>query len=136
MIQYATPLPVDQRMQPMQEFPSPKVALSRNSGGGNASSVITLNDNATVIEVAAIGGSGAVIRWVPRSDTEASVIASGAGTNYDHVIGANSVRRFVVPIEQQGVPSIVGINIQAGLYNRVAVRGASVPASSVLLSQY
>lgn len=131
---YAQRLPKDRAGESMQEYPPAVVALGVNSSENNAvSSLITLNDNTSTIEVASIG-AGAVIKWITAGNTNASVISAAGTANYDHVIAPNTVRKFVVPIETVGVASIVGINKQAGLYNRVAVK--SVGASSVMTSQY
>lgn len=87
---------------------------------GAASSVVTLNDNTTVIEVAA-AGTAVAIRWVPTTDTTASVVtATGAGGNFDDVVPAGTVRVFPIPQERIGTSSIVGANKANGLYNRVA----------------
>jgi hypothetical protein len=108
------------------------------SENATASSVITLSQNTTAIEIAA-GGSPAVMAWIPTNDTTASVIAIvGATANYDHTIAANTVRRFVIPIESQsnsqGYSSMVGENRAYGLYQRVAFKSQGI--ASVLLSEY
>lgn len=131
---YAVPLPNDKNGNPLQGIPSPKVANTRyGSENGTASSVMTMTDNTTVVEIAAIGGP-AVMRWVAASDTQASVISAVATANFDYVIPSATMRRFVVPIESVGVSSVVGINPQAGLYRRYAVK--SIGVASVLSSEY
>lgn len=133
-LNYATPLPNDRRGNSMQDLPSPVLALQVDaSETAAASSVLALTDNTTSIEVAAVG-AGAVIKWIPTSSTNPSVISAFSTANFDHAIPANTIRRFVVPIERQGTSSIVGLNKQAGLYQRVAVK--SVGAASVLTTQY
>lgn len=97
--------------------PAQKQYLSEN---GTASSVITFTDNTTVVGVTAVG-SPVFVKWIGRTNTNPSVIvAAGATANFDDVIPANTTRIFPIPIEQQGVSSIVGANIQHGLYNRIA----------------
>lgn len=90
------------------------------SENGSASSVVTLNDNTTVIEVAAVG-TPVAIRWITTTDTAASVLtATGSGGNFDDVVPAGTVRVFPIPQERIGTSSIVGANKANGLYNRVA----------------
>ena len=138
---WANALPIDERNTPLQDFPAPVKAQARYVRDPIASSVITLTDNTTTLEVGAIGGGGVLLRWVPATETAAgapfgSVIASGVGANYDHWIPPNMVRRFVVPKETSGVSSIVGTNIANGLYNRVAWIAANVPGSSIIAAEY
>lgn len=134
MINYAAPLPNDRNNNAMQNMPAPKPALARYiNENGSSSSVLTFNDNTTVIEIAANGGP-AIMKWIPTTDTSGSVFGSVLGANYDHVVSKDTVRRFVIPRESQGVASIVGANIQNGLYRRVAVRSMGV--SSVMTAEY
>lgn len=133
---YPKPLPVDQNRTPLQENPAAVLAQQTFQKSGEASSVITFNDNVTQIEVAAIGGAGVAIKWIPTSDTQASVIGSGLGANFTHIVPANTVRKFVVPKETTGTASLVGVNIKEGLYRRVAVVSASAPHSSVATATY
>lgn len=134
--QYAARLPVDAAGMSMQDYPAAKLANARYSTDATVSSVVTLTDNTTVVEVSAAGGSGVVVRWVPSTDTQASVVSSGATSNFDHIVAANTVRRFVVPIESYGVTSIVGANVRNGLYKRIATKTILVPSSSVLLAEH
>lgn len=104
------------------------------SENATASSVITVTDNTTVVGVTTVGAP-AFIRWVPRTDTQASVVTvAGATANYDDVIPANTTRIFPIPQEQLGTASIVGANIANGLYNRVAVKTAGI--GSVLTVEF
>jgi hypothetical protein len=142
MNQYAKRQAVDVNGAPMVNLPSPFPAIARNANTNQAaSSVITLTDNTTMVEVAAQGTGGAVVRWVPATETAAvapagSVIAAGAGLNFDHVIPAAQVRRFVVPIENVVTQySVVGANVQNGLYKRLAVI-STAGTSSVLVTEY
>jgi hypothetical protein len=117
----------------VQEFYSPNAV---------ASSVVTLSQNTTALEIAA-GATPVIMRWVAIADgtgAQTSVIAVGT-PNFDHVIPANTVRRFVVPIET-GVnamagattTSFVGQNREYGLYQRVAYKTEA--AASVYVSEY
>jgi hypothetical protein len=137
---YAAAIPSDREGHELQEFPAPYKANARYATfNAIASSVITLNDNTTVVEVSAVGQSVAV-RWIPASETAAvspfaSVLTTVAGANFDHVVPANYWRRFVVPVETQGVNSIVVIGVQAGTYRRVAVMSAAA-VSSIMVSEF
>lgn len=137
-LQYAPKLPTDASGQAMQELPSAVKAKARYTNeNATASSVISFTHNTTGIEVAAVGVSAA-LRWVPTTDTEASIITiAGATSNYDHVIPAGTLRRFVVPIESQGTTpaSVQGVNRLNGLYQRVAIKTAG-GVGSVLLTEY
>lgn len=144
--QYINPLPRDKTGEAMQEFPAPvraraSVMLRENAV---ASSVMLLDQNASHVEVNAMGGAIA-IRWVAATETptvspRASVIASGLGANFDHLIPANSYRKFAIPKETGGVgPGGVanaGIGSVYGLYSRLAQINASTAPASVLVVQY
>lgn len=140
---YAKNLPRDTGGAPMQEYPTPfRAVQARVATNQAASSVITLNADTTTLEVGAYGGQGMVFRWVPTTETamassvwNASVIASGAGANFDHFVPPSAVRRFVVPRETQGqyAGQVGALN---GLYNRVAVVNAGTTATSILLAEY
>lgn len=121
LIPYRT-LGVDKQGTPFTSDASPLGPARKQyfSENGTASSVITVTDNTTVVGVTAVG-SPVFIKWVSRSDTAASVVAAvGATANFDDVVPANTTRIFPIPIEQSGVSSIVGANIQHGLFNRIA----------------
>lgn len=134
---YAKGLPKDVNHNSLQEFPAPFKALASYNATTAVSSVITLTADTTVVEIGAAGGAGVVFRWVPSTDTAASVIASGAGLNFDHFVPADTTRRFVVPIEKTiPYPSIQGANAQNGLYSRVAWIGAAAPVSSVIANEF
>jgi len=133
-ISYSKQIPTDRNTVPLQEFPPAFPAIKTDLSENNSvSSIITLVANATNLEVGA-AGSGAVIRWLPVGVAEASVYSAPATANYDHFIPANTYRKFVIPVESQGKSSVVGLNYQAGLYARIAVK--SVGAASVLTTQY
>ncbi len=108
------------------------------SENATVSSVITLNDNCTDLEISA-QVSPVGIRWVPRTETAGvapfgSVITAAGTANFDAIIPAGVVRRLVVPIETIGTSSIVGANIANGLYNRLAYKAFGI--GSVFTNQY
>lgn len=140
---YAKGLPFDKNGVPMQEYPAPFISNTRSTiENGTPSSVIALRSTTSTIEVGTSGGQGAVIRWIPLTESDSvspfgSVVASGLGANYDHYIPPNTFRRFVVPKETQGLgtaPMQVGSTF--GLYQRVARVNAGVTASSILVIEY
>ena len=132
---YAKQLPNDRNQTALQDYPPARLAVKVDLSENNAvSSIISLTSNTTNLEIGA-AGSGAVLKWIATTDTTASVIsAAGSTANFDHFIPANTVRKFVVPVESQGLSSVVGLQAQAGLYARIAVK--SVGAASVLTTQY
>ncbi len=66
--QYAKFLPKDQAGNVMQEFPTPFKAVARyGTNNATTSSVITLTDNTTEIEISAVGAPVAV-RWIPTTE--------------------------------------------------------------------
>lgn len=138
---YASQLPQDEQGISMQELPTPFPAVARvTTENAVSSSVISLNPNTTSIEIGVIGGTGAVIRWVPLTETAAvapfaSAISSGLGANFDHLIPAGTYRRFVIPRETQGAVAGQAGSIH-GLYQRVARINATTVASSVLVSEF
>ena len=136
MNNYAPKLPYDKTGEPLQGYPSPKLALSRYASENSTnSSVISVTHDTTALEITAIGNA-AVMRWVTTGDTQASVISiAGATANFDHVIPNGTVRRFVIPIESETqTGSVQGINREIGLYQRVAIK--SIGIASVLLSEF
>lgn len=146
---YAAGDPVGNNQMRIANAPAPYKAIATNGNTNQvASSVITLTDNTTAIEIGTTGAGGAVMRWVPITETAAVVpagsvvsISSVGATypaNFDHEIPANAVRRFVVPIEtaagtQYG--SVQGANREYGLFRRVAIISTG-GISSVLLTEY
>jgi len=135
-INYSKGQPLGDNNVPQFNSPAPVKAVARYFvENGAVSSVITLTANTTAVEIANESVTRAVLlRWVPTTDTAASVTTA----NFDHAVSSNTVRRFVVPIESQnssqGYSSMVGINIQNGLYRRVAVISAG-PAS-IITAEY
>lgn len=144
---YAAGTPVGGNHTPLFGSPAAYKAVEQYTyENAVASSVISLTDNTTAIEVTAVGVP-AFVRFVPASETAAvspfgSVIsAAGATANYDFVVPANTVRRLVVPIETSAnttvgatATSVVGQRVEYGLFARVAIKGSGV--SSVLVAEY
>lgn len=134
---YSKNIPRDVGGAYMTANPVPVEAIQQFGAGAGNSSVITFDDNATNLEVTALGtpgNSGIAIRWIPRTETAgvspfASVIASAAGANYDHIVPNGVTRTFVIPREVGTINSVVGANIQQGLFRRVAFVQANVAAS-------
>ena len=143
---YINPLPRDKSNEAMQEFPAPVRAVTSVMMIENdaVSSVLLLDQNASHVEVNAVGGPIA-IRWVRSTETptvspRGSVIASGAGANFDHLIPTNSYRRFAIPKETGGMGpggvATAGIGSVYGLYYRLGHINASATPASVLVVQY
>lgn len=136
---YAKSLPRDKDGAAMSQYPAPALALARNAAeNATASSVISVTDNTTALEITAMT-TAAVLRWVPVTETAAvspfaSVISAVSGANYDHVIPVSTMRRFVIPQEVAGTASVVGANVQNGLYRRYAIK--SIGVGSVLTAEY
>lgn len=135
------PLGNNQMPAGYQTPPAIKAIKQYLSENATASSVISLTDNTTSIEVAA-GGAPVAVRWVYASDgtgAATSVIAiAGSTANFDHVVGQNTVRRFVVPIEMinnaEGYSSVVGQRVANGLFARLAYKSQGV--ASVAVTEY
>ena len=111
------------------------------SENASASSVITLTPDTTALEIIAIGAlpTAGAMRWVYSSDgtTAATSVITAAGTaNFDHVIPNNTVVKLAVPIESlyQAPSSMVGANVQNGLFRRVAIKAIGV--ASVLVTEF
>lgn len=151
---YSKGKPLGNNGVPQFEAPPPVRALARNGNTNqSASSVITLTDDTTAIEIGVAGTGGAMMKWISASDTSGSVfsISSVGATsppNFDHFIAPGRMRRFVVPVEgfksglyYYGSPSTIattsqaGENIASGLYKRVAIVTAGGVAS-VFVSEY
>lgn len=144
MKNYAKYTPIDKDGTAIQMAPAPFTALAvTGSTNQAASSVLTLTQDTTAIEIAAMGAGGAVMKWITTADTQASVVGlSSVGAtyapNYDHAIPAATYRRFVVPIETGGIyapSSQVGANRLNGLYRRVAII-SNGGIGSVMVTEY
>lgn len=117
-----------------------KSIAPRVSENGVVSSVITLTQNTTAIEITA-QTAPVIMRWIATTDTEGSVFGNASIMNFDHVIPINEVRRFVVPIESATnttvaatITSVQGQNREYGLFRRVAY--ATQGIASVYMSEY
>lgn len=137
---YARGKPMGNNQVPFYDSPPAVKAIEQYyTENGVTSSVITLTQNTTAIEIGA-GKSAVLMRWVYIADAETaatSVIMSGATANWDHVIPEGQVRRFVVPIEgnyAEGQGSMVGANRANALFRRVAYKNTSI--GSVFASEY
>ena len=130
------PIPRDKGGEALQNFPPVALAQQRYiSENGTTSSVISVSDNTVSIEVAAVG-TAAALKWIPLANTNPSVITGVGTANYDHIISKDTVRQFAIPYETTGASqgSVVGINRQAGLYQRVAIKSMGI--GSVLTSEF
>lgn len=145
MIDYSKSTPITKNGAAFRGADAPAAALALAQNGATnvaASSVITLTEDTTVVEIATAGAGAAYMKWIATGDTVGSVygISSVGATfpaNFDHAIPAATVRRLVVPVESMpatGYSSMMGANRLNGLYRRVAVVSAGV--SSVLLTEY
>lgn len=136
-LNYAKGKPVGNNNLPFYDSPpAVKAVVSRMSENAATSSTITVSQNSTALEIAT-QGTPALLRWITTSDTDPSVFGNASIMNYDHVIPANTVRRFVIPIEvnnPQGYSSMVGANIENGLFRRFAWRTQG--AASVFSTEY
>lgn len=140
---YAAGSPVGDNTQPITaDTPAPFKAIAQYlSENATVSSVLTLTQNTSAIEIAT-GGTSAVVRWVSVTDTAASVVAvAGATANFDHMVPANWRIRLVVPIESgvnvttgATITSMVGANREYGLYQRVAIKTQGI--ASVAVTEY
>lgn len=141
---YARGIPMGNNQMPAsyQAPPAVKAIVSRMSENATVSSMVGLSQNTTAIEIST-QSAPVVFKWVANADAQNSVAATSviavAGTtaNYDHVIPANTMRRFVVPIEvnnPQGNGSLVGANIENGLFRWFAWKTQG--AGSVLSNEY
>ncbi len=142
---YARGVPMGNNQMPFQGNGTPpaiKAIKSTGTENGTASSMFGLTQDTTAIEIAT-GGVPAAFKWVTAANAGASVAATsviavaGATANYDHIIPANTYRRFVVPIEvnnPQGYSSMVGANIENGLFRWIAWKSLGI--GSVFSSEY
>lgn len=117
-----------------------KAIVTTTSEDATVSSVITLGDNTTAVEIFA-GTVAAAVRWVFVADgtgAATSVTTVAAASNFDHIVASGAFRRFVVPIEvinnAQGYSSMVGQRVANGLFARLAYK--SLGTGSVMVTQY
>ncbi len=127
-------LAIDKNGREIQMGPPEAVAIvTRTSENATVSSAITMNDNTTLLEVAA-SGTPAVLKWIPTTSTNPSVFTAVTVANYDVIIPLNEVRKLAIPHEKQGVSSIVGLGVQAGLYRRYAIQSTGI--GSIMSVEY
>lgn len=140
---YAKGVPVGDNSMPFTTDAPPAVAAIATRVKDSAtttSSILILNQNTTAIEVSPTGGP-AFIKWLTQATVDSSVagtsiLATGTGANFDHVIPAATVRRFVVPIAtlSGSQTSMQGANRANGLYPNVAYIGTVT--SIITITQY
>lgn len=126
-------------------YPPPLVALAAtNKENATVSSILLLTHDTTEIEVTTIGAASFMAvagKWISRANIDASVAATSvitaAGTaNFDFLVPAGTVRRFVVPIStnpQTG--SVQGVNRELGLFPGVAFK-TTIGLGSVLTVEF
>lgn len=133
---YSPGQPVDRNGTAKLNYPPARIALAtthrENTG---TSSVLLFTHNTTEIEVGTVG-LGVAGRWAGNSAT--SVVVSNAGTpNFDFVVSAATVRRFVVPQSVVGnYGSVQGVNRAEGLYQGVAFISLTGGNGSVLTAEF
>jgi hypothetical protein len=142
---YSKSLPRDVGGAPLQEFPAPyKAVVVTHKPNCSSSSVLYLNPNTTLIEIAAHGGQGVAIRWVPSVEGAGaapynSVVGAtsllGIPPNFDHIIPTDTVRRFVRPKETMGQASGQVASVH-GLYSKLAFINTGTTAASILATEF
>ena len=135
-LNYASALPVDERGATMQGYPPAAIAQATTVAVTNISSIITLNNNSTDIEILA-PNTAVAIKWIGVNAAQTSVIASSLGTsNFDNTIPAASYRRFVIPRETQGIAGPALAGSVHGLYQRLAVVPINGGVASILVTEF
>lgn len=141
---YARGIPMGNNQMPASYIAPPAVAAigtTVRDVNPTVSSILVFSQNTTAIEVAAVGGP-VYIKWLSQAVVDSSVagtsiLGTGSGSNFDHVIPSSTYRRFVIPISvnnPQGYSSQVGANRENGLYPNMAYVGAL--ASIIAVTQY
>ena len=130
MAQYARELPVDKNNNPYTVSSPNFQSLQATTGTPTTSSIISLTDRTTVVEVTAIGGP-IMMKWGNTS------IATGNAAVIDNAIPPNTSRTFVVPQSVFAVSSnqsVMGANGANGLFNMLSVKtlGASSIATVIV----
>lgn len=143
-LNYSKGKPVGNNNVPHFDSPPAVAAIGTTvrDGTTTTSSILILTQNTTAIEVSPTGGP-AFIKWLSQATVDSSVagtsvLATGATANYDHIIPAATVRRFVVPVNSATnqtigatATSYVGANVENGLYSHIAYRGTVTSIISV-----
>src|SRR3990167_1874988 len=142
MLGIAAPQPKDEYGQQVmpEQASSAAPAYATNVSGALLSSIIALDNRATVLEVVT-GNGPAGLKWFGSVIGSANIHPSITTTTYDNAIPPNSIRRFVIPqsvIGRAHIGSLVGgVVAQNGLYPQVAVipLQATLP-TSIFTSQF
>jgi len=128
---YGRELPQDRKDQRFDGAPPAFPSLQSQMGVPTASSVVSLTDKTTVVEISAVSGqagSGGIIgKWGSASVTS---------SNFDFFVNAGVTRDFVVPVSVAGINSVAGANVANGLYNAVALKVATATSTSVLTTEW
>lgn len=136
MKNYAKGKPVGNNLVPFYDSPVPEISLaSFGRDNAAASSILLLNSATTAVEVQA-SGSPAYVKWLSQSVVDSSVagtsvISTGSTSNFDGMVPANTVRRFIVPIATVVAPpatygTLQGANKDNNLYPAVAIKSGSI----------
>lgn len=139
---YSRGVPIGNNGTPHFQSPPAVAAIATTvkDAATTTSSILVLNPNTTAVEVSGTGGP-VYIKWLTQAVVDSSVagtsvIGTGASANFDHIVPAATVRRFVVPIAT--IPashqSVQGANALNGLYPNVAYRG--VVTSIIAITEY
>lgn len=126
---YAKQVPHDASGEPIVGAPPAFVALQSTAATNTVSSTISFNVGTTFLEVTAIGAPVA-LKW-----GSSSVITSAGSSNFDVIIPAGGLRQMAIPVSVTGTSSIVGANIQNGLYNSASFKTITTSAS-ILTTEY
>lgn len=129
----------DRGDSPFRGIAVPFPALAANTNENTTtSSALALNPNTTVVEIAAVT-TPVAFKWTTQAASASVVTSSILGVSFDNIVAAGTVRQFVVPRNTQALSSsyssIVGLNVQEGLFNAIAFKTATT-LGSVLLTQY
>ena len=124
-------LPKSKNDMQFDSAPPAYTAWASQSGNPTASSVITLSDKTTIIEITAISGTagsgGLIGRWGSASVTSSV---------FDIFIPVGGSRQFAVPVSVFGTASIAGANVANGLYPTLSVMKATAVATSIFSVEY
>ena len=138
---YASPQPTDRFGNPVEpEQSSPQPAIATNVSGAIVSSIVTLDNRATVVEVTT-GGGAVGIKWFGSVMASNNYQPSVTVATADNFIAANWTRRFIIPRSVMGVVSagslVGGYGAQNGLYPQLAVINAQATLpTSIFISQF
>lgn len=132
MSNYAKQLPKSQNEMQYDAAPPAFVSNQSQNGVPIASSVVSLNDKTTVIELMVIGGQGGNAGIIGKWGT-----GSVTGTSFDIQVNSGQTRQFVVPQSVFGnISSIAGANVANGLYNSLSLKTATAQSASVFSIEY